>query len=257
MRLDHHLRDEADFANASYAKHADNLAVHDYFFDLYRSPHRLWHWRSMASLMLGDLRNQQLLDLGCGMGEESVYFAKLGARVTGIDISEVGVETLKRRAVHHRLPIRALQMRADPTDLPTASFDRVHGLGILHHVGIDRGLAEVHRLLKPGGIAVFLEPLGNSPGVEAAKRWIMTNARFLGDFEEVTDHEENLRWVDLERATARFSDTCTIPYNLLFRLKRFYPTKAWNFVRKLDFGLLNLAPSLRYFAGGVAIRLRK
>jgi cyclopropane fatty-acyl-phospholipid synthase-like methyltransferase len=68
------------------------------------------------------------------MGEESVYFAKLGARVTGIDISDVGIASLKRRAAFHHLDITALEMRCDPTDFPDASFDRIHGLGILHHV---------------------------------------------------------------------------------------------------------------------------
>src|SRR5690606_33263595 len=109
-------------------------------------------------------------DFGCGMGEEAVYFARLGAHVTAIDISEVGVEITRRRAAHNGLAgrIDARVMRADPTELPSASFDVVHGLGILHHLDdLEQALREVARLLKPDGMAIFLEPLGNSPMVES------------------------------------------------------------------------------------------
>jgi SAM-dependent methyltransferase len=179
------------------------------------------------------------------MGEESVYFAKLGARVTGIDISDVGIASLRRRAAFHKLDITALEMRIDPTSFPDASFDRVHGLGILHHVGIERGLAEVDRLLRPGGLGVFLEPVGNSKTVEAVKTFLMKHARFLGDFDHVTDHEHNLTWREVET------------YHLLYRLKRFFPDASLDTIRRIDQGLLALAPRLRHYAGGVVIAVRK
>src|SRR5439155_20919697 len=142
-------------------------------------------------------------------GEESVYFAKLGARVTAIDISDVGIATVKKRAEHHKLDIRALEMRCDPTSFPADSFDRIHGMGILHHVGIDAALAEVWRLLRPEGVAVFLEPMGDASKVEAAKTFLMKHARFLGKFDDVTDHEHNLTWHEIASATKRFSRTLT------------------------------------------------
>jgi SAM-dependent methyltransferase len=254
--LDRVLRDEADFANQDYAPHADDLDVNPGMFRRYRSPAELWDWRQMAAMLLGDLTGVDLLDFGCGMGEESVYFAKLGARVTGIDISEVGVASLKRRAVHHRLAITALEMRADPTSFADASFDRIHGLGILHHIGIEPGLAEVARLLRPGGIGVFLEPMGNSPTVEAVKTFMMKHARFLGEFDHVTDHEHNLTWREVEHATRRFDRATLFPFHLLYRLKRFFPLRALDTVRRIDAGLLTLLPSLRHYAGGVVISVR-
>src|SRR5262245_35705368 len=135
--LDPVLRDEASFANADYAPHADELAINELMFRRYHRPGDLWDWRQLAALLLGDVTGKELLDMACGIGEESVYFAKLGARVTGIDISEVGVASLKKRAAHHHLDITALEMRVDPTSFADDSFDRIHGLGILHHVGIE------------------------------------------------------------------------------------------------------------------------
>src|SRR5215510_15621794 len=181
--LDRVLRDEADFANQDYAPHADNLEINPEMFRRYHSPTELWDWRQLAALLLGDIAGKDLLDFGCGMGEESIYFAKLGARVTGIDISEVGVASLRKRAAHHRLEVTALEMRADPTSFKDASFDRIHGLGILHHIGIEPGLEEVKRLLRPGGTGVFLEPIGDSPTVEAIKTWMMKHGRFMADFD--------------------------------------------------------------------------
>lgn len=157
--LDPVLRDEASFANEDYAPHADDLAINPEMFRRYHTPAELWDWRQLAALLLGDIAGKDLLDMACGMGEESVYFAKLGARVTGIDISDVGIASLKKRAAHHRLDLRAFEMRVDPTSFADDSFDRIHGLGILHHVGIEPGLAEVDRLLRPGGVGVFLEPI--------------------------------------------------------------------------------------------------
>lgn len=255
--LDRVLRDEADFANQDYSRHAHELEINDEIWRRYRWPSKLWDWRQMAALMLGDVAGKDLLDFGCGMGEESIYLAKLGARVTGIDISEVGVETLKRRAAFHGLDVTALEMRADPTSFADASFDRIHGLGILHHIGIEAGLEEVKRLLRPGGVAVFLEPLGNSPTVETAKTWIMKHGRFLADFDLVTDHEHNLTWREVERAVRRFPKATLLPYHLLTRLKRFFPYAALDLLHRVDFGALALAPALRHYAGGVVIAVTR
>jgi 2-polyprenyl-3-methyl-5-hydroxy-6-metoxy-1,4-benzoquinol methylase len=255
--LDPVLREEANFANRDYAPYANQLEIDDSMFCKYATPSQLWDWRQLAALLLGDIAGKALLDYGCGMGEESVYFAKLGAHVTAIDISEVGVATLKRRAAHHKLDIRALEMRCDQTSFADASFDRVHGMGILHHVGIDTALAEVWRVLRPGGVAVFLEPMGDSPTVEAVKTFLMKHARFLGDFDDVTDHEHNLRWDEVGRATKRFSRATTVPYHLLYRLKRFIPESMHDAVRRIDHGVLSMLPSLQHYAGAVAIQLVK
>jgi SAM-dependent methyltransferase len=225
--LDRVLRDEADFANKNYAPYADNLEINANMFRKYQSPSALWDWRQMAALLLGDIAGKNLLDVGCGMGEESVYFAKLGARVTGIDISEVGVARLKRRAVFHGLSIRALEMRTDPTSFKDASFDSIHGLGILHHIGIEPGLKEVARLLRPGGIGVFLEPIGDHPKVESAKSWLMKHGRFIAKFDDVTDHEHNLTWHEIERAVAPFAKATCCPIICFIASSASFPIGRW------------------------------
>jgi 2-polyprenyl-3-methyl-5-hydroxy-6-metoxy-1,4-benzoquinol methylase len=107
--------------------------------------------------MLRPVNGQRLLDLGCGMGKESAYFAKLGASVVAIDISPVGIELTRKRAAHNGVTdrVEAIIMRADQPAFPSGSFGVVHGFGILHHIGLDKGLREVKRLLKPGGRGCF------------------------------------------------------------------------------------------------------
>jgi SAM-dependent methyltransferase len=226
-------------------------------FRRYDWPDQLADWRQLAALLLGDVAGKDVLDFGCGMGEESIYFAKLGARVTGIDISEVGIASLRKRAAFHGLGVEALAMRVDPTTFPDERFDRIHGLGILHHVGIEVGLGEAHRLLRPGGVAVFLEPVGDCAAIEAVKTWLMEHARFLGTFDEVTDHERNLTWREIEAAVRPFADAAAFPYHLLYRLKRLFPERWRAAIRRLDHGLLAIAPALRGYAGGAVIRVRK
>jgi SAM-dependent methyltransferase len=255
--LDRVLRDEAEFANQDYAPFAEKLEINEAMFRRYHRPAALWDWRQMSALLLGDVAGQELLDFGCGMGEESIYFAKLGAKDTSIDISDVGIASLRQRAAFHKLDIAAYEMRCDPTSFPDHSFDRVYGMGILHHIGIEPGLAEVERVLRPGGIAVFLEPMGASPTVEAVKTWLMTHARFLGTFDHVTDHEHNLSWEEVESSTRRFHETTIFPYHLLYRIKRFLPDRSLAAIRQLDLSLLNMMPRLRHFAGGAVIRVRK
>jgi 2-polyprenyl-3-methyl-5-hydroxy-6-metoxy-1,4-benzoquinol methylase len=255
--LDGPLREEAEFANRDYAPYANELEIQPQMFRKYATPSELWDWRQLAALLLGEIAGKALLDYGCGMGEESIYFAKLGARVTAIDISEVGIATLRKRAALHAVDVRAFEMRCDPTNLASASFDRIHGMGILHHVGIDAGLAEVWRLLRPGGSGVFLEPMGDHRGIEAVKTFLMTHGRFLGTFDHVTDHEHNLTWREIDNATRRFERTELFPFHLLYRLKRFIPAALLDTARRLDHGLLAVAPRLRRYAGAVVIHVHK
>jgi 2-polyprenyl-3-methyl-5-hydroxy-6-metoxy-1,4-benzoquinol methylase len=254
--LDPVLRDEARFADAHYRVHASDLDINPVMFGKYADPKDLWDWRQLAAVLMGDLQGKSLLDFGCGMGEEAIYFAKLGARVTAIDISQVGIEVTRQRAAHNGVSDRvdARVMRADPTELPSRSFDIIHGLGILHHLDdLEASLREIKRLLKPGGMGIFLEPLGNSPMVESIKEWLLERI----DDNAVTEHEENLRVAELRRYAKLFSSMEIHPYHLLYRIKRFFPERARDALRRIDHSLLSRFPGLDYYAGAAVIRMRR
>lgn len=89
-----------------------------------------------------------------------------GAYVTAIDISPKSIEYLMDNAEKEGLDTRltALVMDAHHLTLDNDTFDIVFGDGILHHLPLlESAIREIHRVLKPSGYAVFLEPLGMNP----------------------------------------------------------------------------------------------
>ncbi len=92
-----------------------------------------------------------MLEVGCGTGEFAarIVSALPDAEVSAIDQSERFVEMTASRGISVR--------RADVQDLPFAddSFDVVAAMWMLYHVpDVQRGLAEIARVLRPGGIFV-------------------------------------------------------------------------------------------------------
>lgn len=99
---------------------------------------------------------KDVLDVGCGAGVEVVRFARAGARVTGVDIAASAI-TLARQNLEQQGLTAALEV-ADGEQLPfpDASFDLVFAHGVVQYTGDDRRMvAEIHRVLRPGGLAVF------------------------------------------------------------------------------------------------------
>jgi len=108
----------------------------------------------------------RILDLGCGRGERALEMLRGGARVVGIDISPAYIEaaTSAARAVGHSdTQFDFIAADAHQLPFPDESFDFVLGEGILHHLQLETALSEVHRVLRPGGRALFLEPLLDNP----------------------------------------------------------------------------------------------
>ncbi len=108
-----------------------------------------------------------ILDLGCGRGIHAVHFARAGARVAAIDLSGGMASMTQRRAMAAGVGARVAvqQMSAESLGFADATFDYVFGHSVLHHTDLAITRREVHRVLKPGGRAVFLEPLDHNPAL--------------------------------------------------------------------------------------------
>jgi len=99
-------------------------------------------------------RGARLLEIGCGMGSDLLQFARGGARCTGIDLTPRSIEITRHRFSLYEA--NANFMISDGEHLPfrTESFEVVYSNGVLHHTPDTAGaIREVHRVLRPGGVA--------------------------------------------------------------------------------------------------------
>jgi ubiquinone/menaquinone biosynthesis C-methylase UbiE len=139
----------------------------------------IWRYPALRRLLarldahLDAADGARVLDLGCGRGERSVDLLRRGATVDGIDISSV--YTAQAEATAHEAGFDADRftfVAGDAHCLPydDATFDLVVGDGILHHLDLDVALGEIHRVLKPGGRALFREPLLDNPLLKLFRR---------------------------------------------------------------------------------------
>jgi len=108
------------------------------------------------------------LDYGCGAEAlTALHLARQGHRVTAVDLSPVAIEQARARAeslwVAERIDFRV--GNGEALDFGADAFDLVAGTGVLHHVDLNAAYGEIARILRPGGEAMFIEPLGHNPVV--------------------------------------------------------------------------------------------
>ena len=99
-----------------------------------------------------------ILELGCGEGNDSIYFAKLGHTIVATDFSDVAIKQNKKRWIDPNLTFR-VQDISHPLQFDDASFDVVYARLSLHYFTdkITReAFKEISRVLKPGGTLYFM-----------------------------------------------------------------------------------------------------
>lgn len=116
-----------------------------------------------------------VLDYGCGRGKRAAGVARRGGRVLGFDLATTYVQEAVKLMPPGATAMFAV-MDAHYLALSSESVEFVVGDGILHHLDVDAAVAEVYRVLKPGGRAVFREPLAENPLLRLF-RWLTPMAR--------------------------------------------------------------------------------
>jgi SAM-dependent methyltransferase len=99
-------------------------------------------------------RGKRVLEIGVGLGADHQRFAESGADLYGIDLTERAVDHTRRRLADFQLVSKLGVGDAERLGFPDNFFDVVFSWGVLHHTpDTQRAVAEVHRVLKPGGTA--------------------------------------------------------------------------------------------------------
>lgn len=150
---------------------------------------------------LGSIRGRRLLDVGCGLGEASVYFAMEGADVTATDISPGMLDAVLRLAAANGVTVRTELAASEDLKLAAAEqFDIIYTGNTLHHVDIGQTLDKLLPLLKPDGIFLSWDPLAYNPVINVY-RSLATQVR--------TEDEHPLRLSDLRLMKSRFRTSRT------------------------------------------------
>jgi SAM-dependent methyltransferase len=146
---------------------------------------------------LGSVKNRKVLDIGCGLGESSVMFARLGAQVFASDISPEMIRFTLALADRYGVKISTAVGAAEKLDLPERDFDVVYCANTLHHLTDKaRFLKRVRSFLKPGGVFCSWDPVKYNPVINVYRR-IAADVR--------TEDEKPLGVADLKLLRANFA----------------------------------------------------
>jgi len=221
---------------------------------------------------LGNLAGKKLLDVGCGLGEASVYFALKGADVTSSDLSQGMLDATSRLAHSNGVKLKPHLSAAEDLKLPSdALFDVIYMGNLLHHVDIDETLMRVKNHLSPSGVLVTWDPLAYNPAINIYRGMAM---------DVRTDDEHPLRWSDIKLFDKHFSNvernyfwfSTLIIFVLMYLVQRKNPNKerfwkvvvqegdSWRWLYApleiFDKFLLALIPPLRLLCWNVVLVAR-
>ena len=100
-------------------------------------------------------KGKKVLEIGCGIGTDTINFARHGADVTAVDLTEKSLEVARQRAKVFGLEDRIRFFQADAENLsasvPPEPYDLVYSFGVIHHTPHpERVVEEIRKYVKPG-----------------------------------------------------------------------------------------------------------
>jgi ubiquinone/menaquinone biosynthesis C-methylase UbiE len=100
-------------------------------------------------------RGKRVLEIGCGIGTDTINFARAGAIVTAVELSEQSLELAQKRATVFGLQDKITFVLADAEKLtqfiPEQQFDLIYSFGVLHHTpNPEKAFQQIRKLSHPG-----------------------------------------------------------------------------------------------------------
>jgi SAM-dependent methyltransferase len=120
---------------------------------------RRYRWHYHLRDLFRDLQGSsgRLLEVGCGMGMDSVQLSRCGFQVTAIDLTEAALTLARQYAARCGVDIDFKTGNAESLEFGDGEFDAAFSFGVLHHTpDIESAVAELHRVLRPGGVAYVM-----------------------------------------------------------------------------------------------------
>ena len=195
-----------------------------------------------------DVSGKNLLDLACGIGWVSLYFARSGANVFCCDISPESIEVAKKFAFANGLQDRiyASVMPAESLEYEDDFFEFVFMNAALHHCDIEMVSREIVRVLRPKGKAVIIDDYGYHPLMRLYR--LLTKNRH-------TKYEKPLKSEDIEKFVEPFSQAYLHYFQLVNVVQN--ESSLSRILNRLDDFLLIYFPFLNRYCRLVAIYVVK
>ena len=218
-----------------------------------------------------NLKNKKILDIGCGLGEASIYFAMQGADVSAIDISDKVIEKGSKEAKKYKVQINFIKNNGENLDMfKDEYFDYIYASNLLHHLNIQATIKQIYLKLKKNGIFLSWDPIAYNPLINIYRK-LASKVR--------TDDEKPLKKKDILLICENFN-SYEIKYfwltSLLVFIKFFLfdfqnPSRYWKKVvyeekkyakflkitHRIDDQIIKIFPFLKYLMWNVAIRAKK
>jgi SAM-dependent methyltransferase len=206
--------------------------------------------------LVGDISGLRVLDYGCGDGPDTSLLAARGASVAALDLSVDLLGRAKQRLSLDGFPDRVRLLCGSAHDIPLAdaSVDMVVGHAILHHLDIMLASDEVFRVLRPGGRAVFLEPVRDSRLLRTVRQMIPYRQP------DVSPFERPLLLAEVEAFSRPFTPGRRREFLLPFvsAARVLGVSDEWHHrLFEWDRRILQRVPALRYYAGMTVFELIK
>jgi len=212
------------------------------------------------AIQIDNLKGKKVLDVGCGIGQYSVFFALHGADLYGIDISEVGISTAKMIAIENNV---ADSCHFEVKDFSNSGFqdnffDIVIFHEVLHHaIKYKNTREETFRILKPSGKCFITESLYGNFIFALGRKVTMRGEENKGDI--------ILTIKDLENFSRGFSERNIELFSLFFMIKRVFESWIWFppvriilfCTKKIDDIFLTIFPSFKKYCGETLVILKK
>ncbi len=116
-------------------------------------------------------RGKKVLEIGVGAGSDHLQWARAGADLHGVDLTEAAVQTTTKRLAYYDLQSKLQTVNAETIPFPDKHFDVVYSWGVIHHSENPATIVkEISRILKPGGTAITM--FYSKHSVRTWKYWV-------------------------------------------------------------------------------------
>jgi demethylmenaquinone methyltransferase/2-methoxy-6-polyprenyl-1,4-benzoquinol methylase len=154
-------KEESSSKKEQVAKMFDNISHNYDFLNHFLSMGIDKGWRRKAIKILQPLKPKQILDVATGTGDFAIMALAINPeKITGVDISEGMLDMGRKKIQRKGLTEKIVLMSGDSENLPFEEnkFDAVTvAFGVRNFENLEKGLAEIFRVIKPGGMVVVLE----------------------------------------------------------------------------------------------------